>query len=299
VIIGIDYASVDGNLPPDFAKLNTACVAAGSRLGFAIMRAAWGTSPDPTIARDWRAASDAGLTCGGYLYLRMPHPGFTATPEDQVHVAADVLGTLTDRSLVPIIDVEDTGLSARAELEWVHRAWLEVESIYGVPPIIYDSARVWEEDLNNLPAGDMLDSPQWVAKPWPWAVRTLPQLSAHEFATERPGRTPIVPAPWGPGNWWMHQYQGDATRVPGFSGTVDLSRFRLMTAGERGPRVAWVMRRILQVGPQVAVSDVFDTNMTRLVKDFQLVNFLTVDGIIGPRTFAALTWRRVPPLRAA
>ena len=52
------------------------------------------------------------------------------------------------------------------------------------------------------------------------------------------------------------------------------------------------MRRLLRVGPDVVVDDVVDANMTSLVKDFQLISGLTVDGIIGPRTFAALTWCR-------
>lgn len=283
MIIGIDYASVDGNAQPDFGRAKTACVAHDSRLSLLILRSAWGTSPDPIIARDWHRAEDAGLIVGAYLFLRMPHQGFAATPEDQVHAFADNMPQLSVHNLVPIIDVEDTGLSADAELAWVHRAWLEMKVIYGVPPMIYDSERVWREDLHDLPAGEMLDSPQWVAKPWPWPVRTRPELSGGPFASGK--YDPLVPAPWGVGNWWLHQYQGDAFGMPGFSNTVDLSRFRLMSLGETGRRVAWVQRRMA-----VPATGVFDQAMLSQVRAFQREQGLEIDGVIGPATFRALCW---------
>jgi GH25 family lysozyme M1 (1,4-beta-N-acetylmuramidase) len=292
MLVGIDYAKVDGNAAPDFAMFKAACARAGSRAAVAIFRGAWGTQFDDTMARDWRRAIDAGFTCGGYLFLRMPHPGFPWTPEDQVHVFAQSMGPLTDRNLVPTIDIEDTGLPAEMEIEWVHRAWTELRRIYGVPPMIYTSDRVWHEDLHDLPAGEMLDSPLWVAKPWPWQVRSPPHLSGEAFA---PGKNdPIVPKPWGPNNWWMHQYQGDAHPVPGFTSTIDLSRFHMMQIGETGARVAWVRRRL---GMPTGVRT-FDSEMLAQVQAFQAQRALAVDGVIGPQTFAALTWSP-PPSPAA
>ena len=35
---------------------------------------------------------------------------------------------------------------------------------YGVAPIIYTSARVWQEDLANLPAPDLAESPLWLKR---------------------------------------------------------------------------------------------------------------------------------------
>ena len=59
------------------------------------------------------------------------------------------------------------------------------------------------------------------------------------------GATPPVPPPWGDAtNWWIHQYQGDAVRLPGFpTGNVDMNRFNTMTRGATGDRVRWVQRR--------------------------------------------------------
>jgi GH25 family lysozyme M1 (1,4-beta-N-acetylmuramidase) len=278
MLIGADYARVDANFPPDFEAFKLACRTAGSAASFVIFRGAWGTSEDLTVQRDWVRAKAAGLTCGAYLLLRMRKD---ILPEDQVHVFADNVGTLRSNDLVPIIDVEDTGLTAEAELDWVHRAWLEIRRIYGAPPIIYDSDRVWREDLHDLPAGEMTDSPQWVAKPWPWPRRRPAQLRPFQ-----PGQyEPTVPKPWGPGNWWMHQYQGDAYPVAGFSSTVDLSRWNVMRQGQTGERVRWAQRRL-----GMAVTGTFDADMANRVKAFQASAQVAVDGAIGPKTFAPLAW---------
>ena len=283
MIVGIDYASVDGNRPPDFNAIKAAARSAGSSVGFAILRGAWGTSPDDTIGRDWKRASDAGIVCGAYLYLRLPKGGYKESAEDQVHVFADVVGALTDRNLVPTIDVEDSGLPAQVELDFVRRAWESMRSIYGVPPMIYTSNRVWVEDLKNLPAGDMVDSPLWLAKPWPWVVHAPAVLSGDPFKGGK--YDPTVPQSWGPKNWWIHQYQGDARPVPGFSNTVDLSRFNLMRQGETGARVAWVQRRLGMIA-----DGQFSAAMATRVKAFQVQSHLDADAVIGPKTFAAISW---------
>lgn len=280
MIIIADWASIDGNRPPNIAELKAACVHAGSALGGAIMRGAWGTSPDLTIQRDWRRAQDAGLQVGAYLYLRSSEP-----PIDQVHAFADHVGALTAADFVPAIDLEDHWTSPQVELEALHAAWTEMRCIYGgVPPMIYDSGRVWVEDLHNLPAGEMTSSPQWVAKPWPSEIHTPAYLSP--FA---PGAyEPTVPVPWGPKNWWLHQYQGDAFPVPGFSNTVDLSRFHLMYQGEVGARVKWVQARC-----NLPLTGDFDAPMADALRKFQSTHGLVADAIVGPKTFTQLAW--TPP----
>lgn len=278
MIVGIDYASIDGNVPPDFAKLKDAAKAQGSSVGVAIVRGAYGTWPDPTVQRDWRRAIDAGFTCGAYLLLRMLKG---MGPESQVHAFADNVGALRYHDLVPIIDVEDTGFSPEAELEWVHRAWLEMRRTYATPPMIYTSARVWAEDLKDLPAGEMTDSPLWLAKPWPRPIRTPADFTPFKQGVN----DPTVPPSWGPGNWWMHQYQGDALPVPGFSNTVDLSRFNLMQQGEMSVRVKWVQQRL-----GMKVTGMFNSDMTTRIKAFQAMTGLVADGIIGPKTFAPMCW---------
>lgn len=296
MLIGIDYGSVDKNASPDIAAFQRACAAAGSSPGFAIFRGSEGLMPDSTIHRDWRRFEDAGFICGAYLFLRMPTATFTASAEEQVEVFARTVGTLNANNFVPFLDVEHKASSPQLELEVVTRAWETLQSIYGVAPAIYTSARVWREDLNNLPAGEMVDSPLWLAKPWPWKVRSPAVLSGAAFTGSK--YDPEVPPPWGAKNWWIHQYQGDAYPVPGFTSTVDLSRFNTMRPGEIGARVAWVRRRLGLAVAGNADATKYDAELEQAVRSFQKAEGLTVDALIGPRTFTRLMWAR-PQSRCA
>lgn len=288
MIISADWADVDGDAPPNFPAFKTACQQAGSTAAIAIMRGAWGVDPDPTIKRDWQHAQFWGFTTGAYLYLRKGYK-----PADQIRVFREAVGPLAATDLPPIIDLEDTWPSPAAELVALTQAWDEMSSVYGTEPMIYDSGRIWRDDLPGLmPPDRILESPQWVAKPWPWAVRTPAQLAPGPFASGK--YDPDVPTPWGPGNWWLHQYQGDAIPVAGFTSTVDLSRFNLMREGEQGARVEWVQRRL-----GMPTTGLFDASMASRLRSFQSTHGLTTDAIIGPKTFPLVCWTHSasPPSR--
>lgn len=281
MIINIDYASIDKNQPPDWAALDKALKTTGSTVGSVIFRGSWGTLKDDTIQRDWKRAKDSGKICGAYLFLRS-----SQDPLAQVHAFAEAVGPLTGQDLIPSLDVEDNGWeSADQELNDVHTAWTEMREIYGVPPMIYTSDRVWREDLHNLSPGEMLDSPLWVAKPWPWQVRSMARLQSSAF--DNGNYKPIVPSPWGVGNWWLHQYQGDAVYMPGFSSTVDLSRWNLLREGEAGKRVLWVQARL-----GLEQTGIYSTAVVSAVKEFQAAHGLAKDGVIGPKTFVAIAWTK-------
>ena len=93
-----------------------------------------------------------------------------------------------------------------------------------------------------------------------------------------------MPRPWGDaGNWWIHQYQGNASRFPGFTGLVDMNRFNVAFKGARGARVGWAQRRL-----GLAETGKFDATTEGAVRTFQNESDLVADGVIGPRTFAYL-----------
>lgn len=295
-ILGVDYASVDGNRAPNWAVLRDACKAAGNTLGFAFFRASYGTMQDPTARMQMKEAMDNGLTVGAYMFLRL-HPSIRAKqpPRDQVAAfveSARATWKAPQKLFAPVLDIEDTASKDDAEeLRLIDEAWQELKRIYGVPPINYTSRRVWNEELGGPRTSTWTDSPLWLAKPWPWQTRTKAQLDPVR-AAGAVSLTPDVPAPWGDGNWWIHQYQGDALPVPGFSSTVDLNRFNVMSRSTGlvfGNRVSWVQRRLGK-----NETGVFSLETEAAIRDFQTANGLVADGIVGPKTFAALSWTTPP-----
>lgn len=285
-MIGIDYGSVDGNKPPDWFRVR----AAGVR--FVIVRGAYGTTIDPHFQRDWHDIRREGIVRGAYLFLRSPRKGQPTppTPERQAKALIQALGMLHPTDLPPTLDIEypgdgrrDTGLSAAQCLDWARVAWQTLRDAYGVPPLIYTSARVWKEDLQNLPAPDLASSPLWLAR-YPFKTRIA---AVTHRATVSQLAWPPVPPPWGDAtNVWIHQYQGDATHLPGFTSTVDLNRFRVMRVGSAGDRVKWLQGRLGRER-----TGVFDDLTEAAVKSLQRKYKLDEDGVVGPATFAPLCWQ--------
>jgi GH25 family lysozyme M1 (1,4-beta-N-acetylmuramidase) len=286
-IIGLDYASVDGNKTPDFA----AAKAAGAR--FMLVRAIYGRGGpnagpycDPCWARDKDAIVRAGLKRGAYLFLCFPRKGATTpTPEAQAQAFIDYVKLDVGRDFPPVIDVEEASdvITADEMFSWVCRAAQILKNAYGTLPMIYTSARVWHENLKDHAAGVLKDCPLWLAKPWPWAIGTPVQLGG------APSYYPYAVIPFGDSTyWWIYQYQGDGTGMPGFTSTVDLDRFQLVKKGMAGDIVRWVQRRI-----GVTVDGIFGAATEAAVKSVQTRAGLAADGIVGPDTFAVLAWLAV------
>jgi GH25 family lysozyme M1 (1,4-beta-N-acetylmuramidase) len=286
--LGIDTASVAGNKNPDWLWAKSKVP-----IDFAIIRSNWGTAPDKVFRRDWPKLRAARLVRGAYLFLRFPHSRYnrTPTPTAQARAFIATVGDLDTCDLPPTLDVEfpggrsETGMTPHQLLDGVRGAWRTLRDHYGVAPIIYTSARVWREDLANLPAPDLVESPLWLAR-YPFrkgpAVYDPRTLAATRFSLP-------VPPPWGDAtNWWIHQYQGDAVGLPGFpTGNVDMNRFNTMVRGSAGDRVRWVQRRL-----GIQQSGVFDAVTDQSLRAFQSKQGIGADGVIEPRTFAYLCWSR-------
>ncbi len=292
--LGVDWASIDGNAPPDWTLAKQPS-SDGSRLTFAIMRGAYGDWSDTTMIRDWRKVRSAGLVRGAYLYPIYQRAGKLVPIAAQVTAlekAFELAGDLVPWvDLPPAIDIESSGsprqagLSAQDTLAWYTELWSLVKATFGVTPLIYTSGRVWREDLENLMSSQLGMSAPWLAKPWPWAIRTPAQRAVtNVFA----GGTydPDEPIIFGEGNWWIQQYQGDAIGFPGFTNTVDVNRFNIVREGYKSPAlVKWIQKRV------GAVADgSFGPNTKAKVIELQRKHALVTDGVIGPKTFAPLAW---------
>ena len=289
MIFGMDTASIAQNKDVSWQRAK-----AEGPISFAFLRAAWGTSTDTFFLQQWDPLKRAGIVAGVYVFLRFrtEKHGEAPDPTTQAKAWIEILKDRIEakKDLPPAIDVEfpgkgaaETGLKANQLLDGVREAWQVLADHFGVPPIIYTSGRVWRDDLENLPAPDLIESPLWLAlylcqsgKP---AVRDAARVAKS---------SPKVPLPWGDKEaWFIHQYQGDAISLPGFpSGNVDMNRFHVITRGDSGGNVSWAQRR-LGMGEQTGN---FDDATEAKLRAFQSENGLSVDGVLGPKTFARLAW---------
>lgn len=288
VYLGIDIASVDGNKPVDWdAASKAGCT-------FAIFRGAYQTWQDPTWTKESQRARDAGLVVGAYLFPVMSR----SAPSARAQVAAlrASMGKVQLGDLAPVLDVEfpggisKTGRSRAQLLTWISDAVSEMQAQFRITPMIYTSARVWDgEDEDALDADrttpeTLTQCPLWLAR-YPYKTRIS---AVTDSATVASLALPPVPKAWGADNVWIHQYQGDALRYPGFSATEDMNRFFELARGAKGSRVKWVQARV-----SAAIDGDFGPATEALVRSYQQANGLPVSGIVDPRTFAYLSWVRI------
>lgn len=296
-VLGIDFASVDGNHEPDFgtAYANGLRVV-GIRRSYAWLsnNKAWQLSADPCYERYAARARTAGITVIPYYF-----PSFAngaPTPADQVAAFKAAGGNIIPGvDLPPCLDVEwgSGGFTAlgqsRADvlaLILEHVACLNQE--WGASSI-YTSYNQWY-DLGSPPAPELAGSMLW--------LKTAYRLRANQPVDKVLPRDPHVgcaasdskgfyqvPEPWAATGWRLQQYQGDALGFPGFDHTVDMNRCRLSSLGDTGPHVADLQRRLA-----VAITGDFDAATELAVRARQAAKRLTVDGVVGPSTFAAVAW---------
>jgi hypothetical protein len=267
MIKGVDYAYVDGNKPPMIED---------SGVSFAIVRGSYwyadhtghGVSPDSCLVRDRDSWRHHGVTFGSYMILGWDEDG--PTPEQQVEGFIRAYGDRRAGELPPTIDVEGipASLAHDEALASLHSAYDAMAARYGIV-MIYTSCNVWEEQLGGIASAKLGQCPLWLKVPYAWNAHNPPHPESC------PSTVTELPAPWklpnSPGAWII-QYQGDARPVPGFSNTVDLNAWNTHnpTNGK------WLRQQLARKG----CGD---------VRSFQKANGLQVDGIVGPKTFAALT----------
>ncbi len=291
---GIDYAGVDSNRPPNFSALK------GAGASFCFIRAsyafhipvhnAWIVQGDPTFSRDWEPLKASGLIRGAYMFPVI-QAAQSATEQAEIFKhAVDAAGGLRPGiDFPPCLDIEfpgkgidDTGLDRAGVLAWLSSVTTQLTRLFGCPPLLYTSGRVWNDTdadcLGNPPAPlSMAPCPLWLAR-YTYKTRLPAVLPPPE------GPPPPVPGPWGDSdNYWFHQDQGDALGVPGFSSTVDISRFN--SGPLHGDRARWVQRRL-----NVSADGSFGPQSLAALRTFQSTHGLIADGIVGPKTFCALAW---------
>jgi GH25 family lysozyme M1 (1,4-beta-N-acetylmuramidase) len=295
-----DDAAVDHNVREPLVSRAAGIVGA-------IYRADYGRYKDDTFALAAQKAIDAGLVLGGYSFgLHGAEAGDLAMEAQVAAYAAETdrwyaLGNPGARPILPpMVDFElphgwrATGVAHPDELvaSLDHEVAL-FEDEYGVPPIVYLSGRVW-----NTVDADALGGPAAT----PRLKRCALALAHYDYAARAPwqrspGSTPAIPKPWNwagtRSNYWIHQYQGDAIGVPGYSNTVDMSVFHPLVPGDRSERVVdWLRPRAAAHDGPAPTGDplVYDAALMRWVQEVQTDHKLDADAVIGLYTFEAMSW---------
>ena len=161
---------------------------------FAFLKATEGDDlKDSTFASHWRQVKQAGLLRGAYH--------FYVTEDDPDTQAAFFMRnvTLEPGDLAPVVDIELIGHhTPKDSLAQRFQRFLSViESHYGVKPIIYTTAKFWDEHF----PGQFGDYPLWVA----------------EYDVD----VPRIPNGWDA--WHLWQWQGD-TLITGIEKGADITR---------------------------------------------------------------------------
>jgi len=116
---------------------------------------------------------------------------------------------------------------------------------------------------------------------YPWKARNPPHPEDIPAAA-------LVPVPWrtlGSPGAFIEQFQGDAIDVPGFTSTVDINEFRNYVASSSDPRTPWVRGKLNGAGFPTGATD---ATLATAIRGFQARHGLSVDGVIGPMTWATL-----------
>lgn len=257
MIVGIDYAGIDGG--------HVTPAQTGAK--FAYVRASGGMRDDPTWRRD-RDAWAKIATAGAYHWL-----AWHRDPVAQAHRFIASAGERRPGELPFALDVEADSAAALHMtpdecLAHAETCLRELLDHYGCVAV-YTSARVWMDVMGNARSPLFASCPLWLKVPYAWRARNLPHFeSVPSFYT--------LPNPWRLSGAWILQFQGDAVGLPGTLSTVDLNTFL--------PPPAQAIDMLQRAG----ITSSYQSFASR-VRVFQKMRGLVVDGVIGPKTFAALT----------
>lgn len=306
--LGLDYASVDENAPPDFTKT----YGAGAR--FAYLRksfiqyntshSAFHLAADPHYARDAQHARDAGLVVGAYGFFSF-HRNAPSAKEQVANLRQATGEIVPGVDLPPCVDVEfpgkgiqDTGRTPAQVFKFLCEIITEMRTVFGCAPMVYTSHVQWH-DSNGLggPNGsELMNCPLWIKTPYRLKAGQLPDIATPRVPHIGPAVDDThdywrVPLPWEHQGWWIQQYQGDAVGFAGFNKTIDLDLLSPLSATSHDTgRTSWLQRRLVSKGTSLTANGVWGADTEHALRAFQSVHGLTPDGIVGVKSFAALCW---------
>jgi len=243
-----------------------------------------------TVAYDAISANvstmPAGQHCGyvtGSSAIQWSSAQFVDDPA-AVRIDQSPVNTNLDET-ADVLDVESGAATLGDIAPWVEAARRNFNSAARPgqrQPMVYCSPNTLQPAVDALTAAGVKDVPFWIAKPG------TSLASAQAGINSATGPYPL----WGVQYNWGNTYDADVflsswlTHVSGKSGDT-------IYAGDYGPAVQAAQERINIWAasaklPQLAVDGCFGPNTLIAIQAFQAFKGLVSDGIVGPKTWAAL-----------
>ena len=266
---GIDCAKWQGTI--NWAKVKSAGVQV------AILKATdKNNGPEPAFSRNYAGATAQGIKIGCYRYV------YARTIAAAENEARKVLAVIQGKAMPAGVwlDVEDKmlrGIPRETMLKMI-AAMTRIIQAAGYQVGIYTNPD-W---YNHVLDVSKITLPFWVAS---WGTNN-----------GKPQRKPTIKAQHTLAGW---QYT-DKGRVAGISTAVDLSQIYqligqtknaddgLLRKGDTGTAVKLLQHRLNILGNQLTEDGVWGVQTDSAVRGYQYRAGLTVDGIVGPKTQAAL-----------
>ena len=266
---GIDCAKWQGTI--NWAKVKSAGVQV------AILKATdKNNGPEPAFARNYAGATAQGIKVGCYRYV------YARTVAAAEVEARKVLAVIQGKAMPAGVwlDVEDKTIRGipRATMLKMIAAMTKILQAAGYQVGIYTNPD-W---YNHVLDVSKITLPFWMAS---WGTNN-----------GKPQRKPTIKAQHTLAGW---QYT-DKGRVAGISTAVDLSQIYrligqtknaddgLLRKGNTGAAIKLLQHRLNLVGSQLTEDGVWGVQTDSAVRGYQYRAGLTVDGIVGPKTQAAL-----------
>lgn len=266
---GIDCAKWQGTI--NWAKVKSAGVQV------AILKATdKNNGPEPAFARNYAGATAQGIKVGCYRYV------YARTVAAAENEARKVLAVIQGKAMPAGVwlDVEDKTLRGipRATMLKMITAMAKIIKAAGYQVGIYTNPD-W---YNHVLDVSKITLPFWVAS---WGTNN-----------GKPQRKPTIKPQHTLAGW---QYT-DKGRVAGISTAVDLSQIYqligqtenaddgLLRKGDTGAAIKLLQHRLNILGNQLTEDGIWGVQTDSAVRGYQYRAGLTVDGIVGPKTQAAL-----------
>jgi lysozyme len=272
-VLGIDVSGYQTNV--DWTQL------AASGVSFAFVKATEGSAlVDHRFAQHWADAKSYGLLRGAYHFFR---PQLDAATQARLFIAQ-----LQDRGeLPPVIDVETAGVVPADQTLAGVKTWIEFVTSSIGRPLLYTMPGFW--DTLPLDPWFATHADLWIAN-WgvttPVAARGFPSWTFWQF-TNRASFNGLPSATAVDGN----RFNGTLSELRAYSQTfvralpaLGPSQFNLSTT----LGVQYALNYLQLPMPLLTTDGLMGPRTRAAITLFQQQNGLAVDGIVGQRTRAAI-----------